>query len=337
MSSPAPKISVCLLTYNRAGFLDACLSTILNQTFTDFELLVCDNCSTDETAEVVARFSDTRIRYHRNERNIGPYPNMNRALELARGDYVCILHDDDLYAPCFLEQEAELLDRNLGVGMVHCAVHEIDADGSIRRMLRAYPTTRVLDGRKEFVRFLCGHNVCCSSVMVRRRLYHKVGGFESRYLCADFLMWLKLALQADVGYVAEPLVRMRVHDDTVTSWLDPGRWYQEFIEIMGRGFEMAAETYPAILTSRQALVRKAARVQGRRFLIAALSAAAQGNVELARGYVGVVERFQADGAPRLYVLLARIFANSTGATIIRRVRRIRRAWGSRAALRRPIR
>lgn len=326
MTVDAPRISVCLPTFNRAALLGACLPTLLSQTRTDFELLIGDNCSTDATAEVVASYPDPRVRYSRNAQNIGPVQNMNRLLSLARGEYVCIVHDDDLYAPEFLASESLLLDRHPRMSMVHCAVYEMDERNVLRRRVRAYPSTRVLEGRRIFQRFLEGHNVCCSTVMMRRSVLQAVGGFDTQYLCADFLMWLQLALRGDVGYVAEPLVRMRVHADTVTNWLDPARWQREFVAIVERGFDLAAASDHAVTQAKPVLLRRAAKAQGRRFLIAALSATARGDLPSAHGYAKVVEQFQASGAPRCYMLLAKGLANRWGQGVLRPLRRLRRTW-----------
>lgn len=315
-SAPTPKLSVCVPTYNRADLLRGCLTSILQQTAKDFELIVLDNCSNDETPAVVASFEDRRLRYHRNDQNIGPFPNMNRAIEMARGEYVCIAHDDDIYLPEFLKREAVLLDTYPNVGMVHCAVYETDAARRRRRVVRAYRDTRVLEGRREFVRFLQGHNVCCSSVMVRRRLYEIVGMFDPRFLCADFHLWLRLALHGDIGYVAEPLVEMRVHADTITNWLDPSRWHREFVEIFEEGFAFGAKLDPSLLVLRPALLKGAARAQGKRFLIAAMAAVAHGDFQLARDYVGVLEQLREIGLPATYPLFARLLVNRVGRGVL---------------------
>src|SRR5437868_4868847 len=124
----SPRVSVCVPTYNRAPLLKNFLSSILNQTFRDYEVIVADNCSTDDTRAVVAAFTDPRLSYHRHDRNIGPFANMNWLIERARGTYLCIVHDDDLYFPEFLARECALLEAHPGMGMVHCAVHEVTAD-----------------------------------------------------------------------------------------------------------------------------------------------------------------------------------------------------------------
>jgi glycosyltransferase involved in cell wall biosynthesis len=325
-----PKVSVCVPTYNRAGLLEGCLRSILSQTFRDFELLVLDNCSTDETGDVVLRLRDDRLRYRRNDRNIGPFPNMNLAIEMARGEYLCIAHDDDVYLPRFLEREVALLDAHPDAGMVHCAVYETDASGARRRVVRAYRRTRVLEGRRVFVRFLQGHNVCCSSVMVRRSLFAGVGGFDPRYLCADFHLWLRLALHGDVGYISDPLVEMRVHRDTVTSWLDPSRWHREFVAIVEESLTAAGDRDPSLLARRRALLRRAAYAQGSRFLIAVLAAAARKDFALARGYTEVLRELRALGLPRAYAMVAGLLARPSGGSALALVARTRATLARRA-------
>jgi glycosyltransferase involved in cell wall biosynthesis len=326
----APTISVCVPTYNRARLLGNFLQSIFSQTHRDFEVLVADNCSTDETPEIVRSFPDARLRYHRHPQNIGPFRNMNYLIAEARGNRLCIVHDDDLYHPEFLARESEMLDRYPNVGMVHCAVHEVDAEGVRRQVVRAYPSTRVLPGRDEFIRYLEGHNVCCSSVMARAALYRE-NPFDTRFLCADFLMWMKFALRADVAYIAEPLVEMRVHGDTVTSWLNPMRWHDEFMAILEEGFALGVQVHPELAGRREELFRRAGRAQGRRFLTAGLAAIARGDFELARGYTAVLDKLRAVGLPPGYGLAARTLTNGIGHRVLRVAAGVRRHRARRMA------
>lgn len=320
-----PKISVCILTYNREKYLAECLSSILNQTFLDFEVIVSDDCSADATAEVMRGFTDPRVRYVRNDTHIGVFPNMNRCLELATGEYVCILHDDDLYAPRFLELEAAMLDRHPSAAFVHCAVYVIDVGGTRRRMIRAYSHDCLLDGKQEFLRYLGGHNVCCSTVMVRRDLYRRAGAFDTDLLCSDWLMWLQLALHGDVAYLAEPLVAMRVHAITISSSIEPSRWCWEFLNIAERGFRLAEAADPSLLRSREDVMRGAVRTQGKRFFIAAMAAITDGAFSVADGYLEVLRELEQRGLPRAYRFLAQMLRNRIGREFLFHVRRLRRA------------
>jgi glycosyltransferase domain-containing protein len=325
----APKISVCIPTYNRAALLPAFLQSIFAQTHPDFEVVIADNASTDATAEIIGGISDARLRYHRNETNIGPFRNMNLLLEMARGEYVTIVHDDDLYAPEFLERLSAMLDAHPDVGMVHCAAYEVDADGARRRLVQAYPTTRVVAGDTEFVRYLQNHNVCCSSVMARRRLYLDTGGFDLDLLCADYMMWVKMAARADIAYVAEPLLNMRVHLETVTSWLNPARWHSEFRTILERGLELGARLKPQLVRDRAGIERLAARTQGRRFLVAELAAVARGDYELARGYREVLQALRGLGLSSAYTLTAGLLTNRVGQRLLAAGNQVRRARARR--------
>lgn len=324
-----PRITVCLPTYNRARYLVQCLGSILAQTFRDFEVIVSDNCSTDATPEVVGTFNDPRIRYVRNARNIGVFPNMNQCLDLARGEYVCILHDDDLYAPRFLEREAGMLDTHPTVGFVHCAAYEIDTEGRRSRVAWAYDVDCVRGGKQEFLRYLGGHNVCCSTVMARRDLYRATGGFDSSYLCSDFLMWLRLSLAADVAYIAEPLAAMRVHDSTLSSNVRPARWCSEYLAILDRGLEMASAVCPSLIPSKDVAVRRAVRVQGKRFLIAAAAASAAGAFDTADEFIRALQDLEVRGLPRVYVRCARAFRNRRIARVLCLVRDLRRRKAAR--------
>lgn len=323
--SRTPKLTVCIPTYNRADYLAQCLASVLDQTFQDFEVIVSDNCSSDETPEIVRACGDARVTYHRNQSNIGAFPNMNRCIELARGEYVCILHDDDLYAPRFLEREAAMLDRHPTAGFVHCAVYEIDDAGVRRRLARVYPDDRLLNSRREFMRYLSGHNVRCSTVMARRTLYERAGGFDPAFLCADYLMWLKFALQADVAYVAQPLSATRVHRSALSSSIPPARWCQEYLAIMKQGMDLADSADPTLLSEKDQVLCEAIRAQGARFFIAAVAAISEGNIVDANGYIEVLHQLEGHGLPCVYARLAKAVCNPLGQWLLTAVRRCRRA------------
>lgn len=320
-----PAISVCVPTFNRAMLLKECLASLVAQTRSDIEILVSDNGSTDDTGVVVRAFADPRMQYFRNAENVGPVPNINGLLRRARGQYVVIAHDDDVYLPEFLDREARLLHAHPSAGMVHCAAVLMAADGALKRLICAYPDTGVHGGPLEFERYLEGHNVVCSTVMVRRSMYDTVGLWEPKYLCPDFHMWLRLALRGDVGYVAEPLVQVRVHPDTVTNSLTADRWYTDFVTIVNECMGLAETTGLDIAAKRDMLRRRAARAQGRRFFIAAAAETAKGRFSQAREYATVLERFETDGLPHGYVAIVRLLNNRSGRAALQALRGVWRA------------
>jgi hypothetical protein len=320
------KVTVCLPTYNRADYLSQALASVLGQTFQDFEVIVSDNCSADNTGEVVRAVTDPRVRYVRNETNIGLFRNMNQCLEMARGEYICILHDDDLYLPEFLERSVQMLDRYPSAGFVHSAAYEIDAAGARVSLSRHYAADCLRNGDDEFVRYLQGHNVWFPTAMVRRDLYRQVGGFEPSILCSDFLMWLQLAIRADVVYISTPLAGMRIHSGALSSSLTPQRWYQEFFDILEQGLRMADAQRPGLIRSRQAVMQAAVRAQGRRFFIAAIAAMTSRDTHGAAGYIAVLRELEGRGLARVYGLVARMLHNRPGFSLLAVTRHLRRSW-----------
>lgn len=210
------KVSICIPTYNGAKYLRESISSTLAQTFTDFELIVVDDCSTDGTDSIVDSFKDGRLRFFKNRVHLGLVANWNKCVESASGRYVCIFHQDDRMLPENIRKKVEALDDNSSAGFVHSWFYPIDGEGS---RIREYATHRelsmspVLRGREYFESAFGGENpVCCPSVLVRGQCFQGLGGFDRRlkYSC-DWEMWMRIALFADVAQVPEPLIEYRVH------------------------------------------------------------------------------------------------------------------------------
>jgi glycosyltransferase involved in cell wall biosynthesis len=126
-----PRVSVGLPVYNGENYLEASIRSILDQTFTDFELVICDNRSTDRTEEICRRFAadDPRVRYHRNPENVGAHRNHLRVYELSRGRYFRWTGHDDMMAPEFLERCVEVLDRDPRYVLAFSQFDVIDREG----------------------------------------------------------------------------------------------------------------------------------------------------------------------------------------------------------------
>jgi glycosyltransferase involved in cell wall biosynthesis len=128
---PLPKVSIGLPVYNGERYLHEAVDSILGQTFTDFELILCDNASTDTTAAICREHAerDNRVRYHRNERNLGASRNFNLCFELATGEYFKWAAHDDVLAPEYLARCVEALDRDSSVVASHSDARIIDEEG----------------------------------------------------------------------------------------------------------------------------------------------------------------------------------------------------------------
>src|SRR5262252_1770513 len=128
-----PLVSVGLFVYNGERFIEEALISILNQTFTDFELIISDNASTDRTGKIAEAYAkrDNRIRYYRSEKNMGAGWNAQRVYELATGKYFKWAAVDDLLEPDLLRRCVEILERDPGCMVAHARTKEVDENGTL--------------------------------------------------------------------------------------------------------------------------------------------------------------------------------------------------------------
>jgi glycosyltransferase involved in cell wall biosynthesis len=203
-----PMVSVIIATYNRARYLPATVASVLGQTFHDFELIVVDDGSTDDTAVVLKPFQG-RLRYVYQE-NAERGAARNRGLRLASGKYVAFLDSDDLWAPNKLEAEVETLRRRPGLGLVYSDACYIDSEGrpcgQVRRRLREGDVIEHI-GCDNFIPF--------GAHLADRERFLAAGAFsEDRLLSGseDWEAWARLAAEVPFGHVANTGLFYRVHD-----------------------------------------------------------------------------------------------------------------------------
>jgi len=221
--SNVSKVSVCIPTYNRAGYLEETVRSVLAQTYREFELIISDNASTDNTEEVVASLRDPRIHYYHNPVNIGMAPNYNCCLERARGEYIAFICDDDMWHPEFLAAAVEVLDNLPRVGVVGCDIQLINHDGEPfslvserhARHRKLCPEVACAEGvRENLLEFVilnpCGIGFMAS--VIRRKCYEQVGSFAD-VICMDWDTYMRIGEAGWMGYwIARPLAKYRCHD-----------------------------------------------------------------------------------------------------------------------------
>jgi glycosyltransferase involved in cell wall biosynthesis len=208
---------VCIPTYRGAAHIAETIDSALAQTFTDFELVIVDDASPDETPQVVAAYRDPRLRYVRSERNAGVEENWNRCLRFARGRYFKLLPHDDLIAPDCLARQVAVLeaDPDERLALVFCARRIID-DRSRALITRRYPraASGVIPGRTAVRNCIrSGANLLGEpgGVLFRTALARRVGEFDTHLgLLTDLDYWARLLLHGDAYYVADRLASFRV-------------------------------------------------------------------------------------------------------------------------------
>lgn len=224
--SSEPRVTVVIPTYNRASLLAGAIRSVLRQTYGSFSLVVADNASTDETADIVASFADERIEYVRRPENIGLLGNFNEGLEGVRTPYCLVLCDDDLLARDFLSATVPLLERNQGVGMAHTAFSVIDADGATIEGRADWTYGLEEDTIEPGERFLAesvrwGCRVCSSAALMRTDALPDPPFEEQDFPAIDFGLWLRMAVEWDVAFVAHPLAAYRIHSAAQSAAFGP--------------------------------------------------------------------------------------------------------------------
>jgi glycosyltransferase involved in cell wall biosynthesis len=218
----APEVSVCIPIYNGSKYLTEAIRSVLEQNWSDFELIIVDDCSIDNSEAIVRSFTDRRIKFFKNPVRLGLVGNWNRCIELSRGKYICIFHQDDVMMPENLAKKIKVLEENSNVGMVHSNVYQIGAKGEILSeawYFKPDPNEEVVQkGSTIFEKLIQGVNiVCCPSAVVKRECYENLGSFDPQLpFTVDWEMWLRLALFYDIAYLPETLVKYRRHDANET-------------------------------------------------------------------------------------------------------------------------
>ncbi|NUL48805.1 glycosyltransferase family 2 protein [Cellulosimicrobium funkei] len=198
-------VSVVITCYNYAHFLAAAVTSALTQTNVDIDVIIVDDCSTDDSVEVAQHLADAdyRVRVIRQDVNGGPVKAFNAGLAQAKGEYLVRLDADDLLTPGSVARAIQLAQRFPSVGLVYGhPVHFVD--GQDRPAARLTPTAWSVWPGAEWVQDRCAdaRNVITSAeVVMRRSVVDRVGGQRDLAHTHDMEMWLRLASFSDVGYV----------------------------------------------------------------------------------------------------------------------------------------
>jgi glycosyltransferase involved in cell wall biosynthesis len=233
----SPYVTVTIPMYNNARFIGETINSVLSQTFTDFELLIYDDHSTDGSYDIAASLSDPRIKLFRNPENLGPEGNWNRAISKVRGKYVKLVCGDDLLFPECLEKQVAVFDDplNTGVSLVSCQRTIIDPAG--KTLIKK--VNFVDGGRKEPVDVIrkmvrMGTNIIGEPVcgLYPADLIAKISGYSAVVpYTIDLDFWMQMLRHGDLFVLDESLCAFRISDLSWSSRIGELR-YEQFIEFM---------------------------------------------------------------------------------------------------------
>ena len=211
-----PIVSVLIPTYNAAAFIEEAIDSVLNQTFQDFEIVVLDNRSTDETEEIIKKYkSDGRFSFKKNSHNLGGLGNFNKIMDLSRGKYVKFLCADDKFHPQLLEKFVDIMDSFPNVSLVTSYTEEFELQSKIWPT----PLQNLQPGKKITAAVLKDYNFLGSptAVMLRKSNLH-LGKFKPEFpWVADWDLWLRHLSVGDCYIVPQVLSYTRVHNQQVTA------------------------------------------------------------------------------------------------------------------------
>lgn len=208
--SNVPLISVCIPVFNGANFIRESVDSILNQTERNFELLVVDNCSNDQTLGIVAEYKDPCIRVFINERNLGADANFNRCIELAKGEFIVLMPHDDVLLPTALEVFSKALVSDSEVGLAYSSYYVIDEKGKKLHFLSGDAEDKVMTGKEAFTILAEGCPIQCT--MTRREIYLRLGSWDPNIIISDWDMWCRIALAGyKFAYFKDPQNCYRLH------------------------------------------------------------------------------------------------------------------------------
>lgn len=212
-----PAVTVCIPTHNMARYLASAIESVLQQETPGCELVVCDDASSDETPSLCRRYG-ARLHYLRFDERGGQAANFNRCLAQGRGEFMVLLHADDLLLPGFIDDRVARLRAHPDAAFGFGAVRIIDADGRVVSDDVPWAEDRVFESDGLLESLLMGCVVRPPSMMVRRDAARRAGPFRSDLTWGHDWEWdFRLAEQGSICYAATPLAAYRVHDDSGTA------------------------------------------------------------------------------------------------------------------------
>jgi len=211
----APKVSVIMPAFNREKYIAESIESVLAQSFKDFELIVVDDGSTDKTVEIARGIaaSDQRVRIETNGKNLGIAKTRNRALELARAEYIALLDSDDIWIDCNkLIKQTDFLDSHQDYALVGGAIRHIDPEGKALKVA-TFPETDA--GLRRVI--LQINPFAQSTLMYRKGAILEAGGYSPEYqVCDDYALWLKVGKKYKFANFGDIFTGYRVHGGNIT-------------------------------------------------------------------------------------------------------------------------
>ncbi|MEH2317887.1 glycosyltransferase, partial [Nostoc sp.] len=218
-----PKVSVIIPSYNHEKYISETIHSVLNQSYQDFEIVITDDYSSDNTIKIIKEFNDPRIRLFCFPKNRGAAVAANNCIKEARGELIAMLSSDDIFTHDKLAKQVSYLEANPDVGAVFSYAHIIDDDGNdFKQENHFYKQIFIQPNRNRFEWlnhfFFKGNCLCHPSVLVRSKCYTDVGQYDERFAqLPDFDFWIRLCMKYNIYVIPEELIKFRIRKNEANA------------------------------------------------------------------------------------------------------------------------
>ena len=266
-----PKVSVIIPNYNHAAFLRQRIDSVLSQTYEDMEVILLDDCSTDNSIDIIEQYRNhprvTSIIY--NETNSGStFKQWNKGIELCRADFIWIAESDDFAHEKFVAELMPAMLDDENIGMAYCQSYKVNDKNEVTGTWKEdtdslsntlFAANFKMPGKEYIKQFLIHWNTIpnASGVIFRKKFYQLAGGAEPGIKnCSDWLTWLKMLLISDVMFVAIPLNYFRYHSHSVIAIAEKSVDFSMYVERFDRTMRYRFRDYLKVAHPREAKIVK---------------------------------------------------------------------------------
>jgi glycosyltransferase involved in cell wall biosynthesis len=215
LNNPKPLVSIVIPTFNRANLLLRSIQSVIDQSYSNIEILVVDDCSSDNTKDVVESFHDDRIRYFRHEKNLGAVAARNTGIAKARGEYIAFQDSDDFWLPSKLERQMRVFSSSpLSLGVVFTSYWLIDNG---RKTFCPRASLAKQSNGKIHEALLRENFVNGPTSVVRKACFEKAGVFENLPRFQEWGLWLRISKYYEFKHINQPLVYAYRQSDSISK------------------------------------------------------------------------------------------------------------------------
>ncbi len=233
MADNNPLVTIAIPTYNRAdGYLKEALQSAISQSYDNIEIIVADNCSIDDTESLVKRYSDPRLRYYKQNKNIGPLNNFNFCVDQAKGAYFLMLHDDDMIDEDFVESCMVAANYRTDLGIIRTGIRLIDSHGEV---IHEFPNSVIGLPFEQFILGWFKHKTALylTSTLYNTKELRAIGGFRSKLdLTPDGVATVRLAAEFERSDIEESKASFRKHSGELTFAVKVKDWGKDFLYLL---------------------------------------------------------------------------------------------------------